>query len=480
MADGGQYSQQYTVYSDQFGPLVLADSFVRRLYEPKCLATQLYVEQLRERLGLTVKGPASALKVTRCISDFLVAARFSKTGLITWPASNSEYKGAPYGADIMRKVRKALLGEYLSEVQASSKNDRIARVYQVDKTIASASLSFSCHGLGNTIKVRSSKRKTGGRVYGGQQLPFAQFKPHIVNLEQVVKKINQCMTKHPLETLTGQEFGFCCRIFNDGRLNVGGRLYGGWQCFSEEERLLSLIDFEPVCEIDFKASYISIANVLVGTGADLGVDPYQKIEFVRKERGSDRANEMRKLAKLLVSSFISQANKQGSCSFEMTQFPKGKVEMDEAIGSVRRIPMREKFRIPVGLGVRDYIADILAAFPFLQDVGKYQGNIMFIESEIVVGALSKLAGQGIVAYPVHDCLLVKISDKDQAIKALHESQIEMIGRCLNMDVTYPECLHIESSQILSGGKYHPNGQPQYKHLSALECVDDDFEVIETF
>jgi len=82
------------------------------------------------------------------------------------------------------------------------------------------------------------------------------------------------------------------------RFGCEGGVYGPWQRESEDERLRSSIDGQPVCEIDLKASYvaIAIANAVLGEGTALGSDPYQQIKFVRSANDGPDRTRMREAA----------------------------------------------------------------------------------------------------------------------------------------------------------------------------------------
>lgn len=443
----GNFTDIKKKYSKRFDRLmILGDCFVQRDYEPADLETEIYVECLRDRLQLVGSRPTSHQKYIRCLSDFLVAAKTSATGYICWTGKDSDYVGFPYSGTVAREVRARLIAYgFLQEVQKQSKGDDLARVYKVDERVVSKSLKFNSHGIGPEVIVRTASKIVKGKKQRGDNISRKRFMPDILPLEAQVKEINRCMAAHPLEDLNEQEHARCYRVFNDGKLTVGGRLYGGFQQYSEEERLLSLIDGEVVCEIDFKASYLSIINILLGEGEDLGRDPYSNIRFVRQENDPERQKTMRSLAKRLVAAYVGRVNKEGVKDPEVKKFPKGKRVKDQVTGEVRTVSLQEEFDLSQDHNVKTYMDDIFEAFPFLRSVCHYSENVMFKESQVLIGAMESLARKDVPAYPIHDCLLVKFSDREKVIRELHLSQIAQLGKRLPMDLSY----HQQDGEIIT-------------------------------
>jgi len=70
---------------------------------------------------------------------------------------------------------------------------------------------------------------------------------------------------------------------------MGGRLYSygdySYQLLSGEDRLRMTINGEPVCEIDIRASYLTIFHALYGERLDLIKDPYILPELGTEARG---------------------------------------------------------------------------------------------------------------------------------------------------------------------------------------------------
>ncbi len=439
-----------------FGELPIADVVVPQAWKPKGKETTQYVDDILSDLGFSHESQrkSSIDKLRFALSDFLVATRIAsgRNHLLSWVGKNDHYTGGAYNADIMRMVRRALEGIYLQEVQQSSKYDKLARLYAVTPDIVPYWLTFEHHGLGECVVVRSAKDtwETGKTGNGGKRLPRKRFLPEIEPLEKQVSTINACLLAHPLEFWDGREFAWCRRIFNNGRLDQGGRLYGPWQTESEHDRLCSRIDGEDVCEIDLKASYPSIINATLGNEG-LGPDPYSTIDFVQEDPTK------RAWAKDLISAHVS--SKRG-----LSQFPRG---------------FRAKHNLHKKDKIDTYKNGIFASLPFLRDIHKSGVNWMYVESEFIVSTLESLARQDIPAYPVHDSVICKQSDKETVINVLQNKMAEYFGTYINLDIAFLT----EDGEIIEETPANPkylkaNTPPKFSFSSYDWGIDDDPVLIE--
>lgn len=418
--------------SSQFGTLVAADSFVLIEHEPADHETLEHVVCLLAEVGLSLDGkrPTSRQNLIRCMSDYLMATKTSRSGLVSWPMGNDHYTGAAYSSHTARKVFVALKKHgYLRLKQPSSKRDQLAALYTTRKSAAPDWLKFKCHGLGYAVTVRSEKVRQGGQIYGGTAMSRKKFLPDIERLEAEVQEINKVNLLYPLEDTEGNLFVRGTRIFNNGSLTCGGRVYGRWQQRPEDERLRMTIGGEPVAEIDLTACYLNIANALLGDGKYLGQDPYEKITYVWSQNSTEGKARMRKLSKFLLASYISNDG-------ELNRFPKGERKVDPVTGEVRTVSVKEKYELNSRAKVEDYLDPILNEYPFLRRVKDCPYDFMYMESEIMIGATKKLARMGLPSYLVHDCIMVRLKDRDAAIRAIQESMEEQIGVVSEMDVTY--------------------------------------------
>ena len=87
--------------------------------------------------------------------------------------------------------------------------------------------------------------------------------------------------------------------------------------------------------------------------------------------------------------------------------------------------------------IRELIAE---HFPFIDEVRGSSGYLMYVESNVIVETLLALSNkpEPIPAYPVHDCLICKVSDEEAVISALHDSMHSTLGAVPVLDVEYSD------------------------------------------
>lgn len=443
-------------------------AFVRSDYEPSDALTEAFIVALGESLKLiTDKTRAtSRKKLIRCLSDLVMACRFRQGELICWLMGKNVYSNPPYSYAIARQVIDAAIRDDMIKLAIKGKKGVAAR-YKVNRQVPEG-LKFREHGEGRILEVRAKKKRiAGGKFAPVKRLSLKRFGQEAERLEGEMRAINKLLRSHPLEATDGlSQWCSAKRIFSDGSLQSGGRLYGNWQGLNSEERLRLTIDGERLCEIDIKACYIFLANAMTGNTMDLPADPYGLLGFVSRENCQDRKRQMRDAGKRLLSVYLSKKT-------EMVRFPDGKKDQEG-----RTIPYREEFCIRKGVKVGDMMQDACETFPFLKNVPFRSGVLMWQESNIMVKALLALAELDIPAFPVHDCLLCKEKDKDLVIDQLQRAMIETVGCQGFMDVEY-----LDGSEELIGPD--PNKTSKPIHLSSRNSAfydwgiqDDEIVLIE--
>lgn len=171
------------------------------------------------------------------------------------------------------------------------------------------------------------------------------------------------------------------RIFNAGRFDRGGRLFGGfWQRMKKEHRLDDIVIGEDeVVELDYGQMGPRILYGHVGAEMPPG-DPYD----------------------------------MGDRRFPRDGIKKVFNAMVAAAEPLKRFPRGTRKHFDSNTRFNEVAGRIIEAHPALTDVF-YQGlalHVQFIESEILVELLLDLKAADIVALPIHDAVLVSASDKD--------------------------------------------------------------------
>ncbi|MDA8750076.1 hypothetical protein N9M77_00775 [Planktomarina temperata] len=248
-------------------------------------------------------------------------------------------------------------------------------------------------------------------VYKGKQ------KRRATAAARAVMEMNAYWQKHPLtlpatNTDSAKLFACATRIFHDGSLISGGRWYGGWTNLKSDKRLQMRIDDEPICEIDLNGSQPTLFSALLGIRMNVGdtwIDVYTAV-VERLDAGEERAL-LRKMVKQVIVEMLGtgNCNRTGPAS---TKTPKKPLDFDDV-----------QLFFEGDHSKRMYLQiqrEALEVFPALKHLdAKYNNTTGFLsyhESEILTLTLLKLKAMGVPAYGVHDCVVVKQSDKDEAVE----------------------------------------------------------------
>ena len=258
--------------------------------------------------------------------------------------------------------------------------------------------------------VRHARKRDGENI---PRLPYKEVYKGKLGREasaaqRTVKEMNAFWAKHPLtqpatKTRPAKYYASATRIFHNGDMKSGGRWYGGWTSMrnKEEQRLNLLIDDEPVCEIDLNASQPSLLSALVGVKMNTGdtwLDAYAAV--VERLTIEGDAKLLRDKVKQVIVEMIGtgNANRSGPAKSKNNLFEntdQGLTEYDN---------------------IRKASLEIMPALNKLDgDYMNATGFLSFHEANILTETLLSLKRQGVPAYGVHDCIIVKQSDMDIAV-----------------------------------------------------------------
>ena len=187
---------------------------------------------------------------------------------------------------------------------------------------------------------------------------------------------------------------------DERRFDLGGRLFGGWwERFPKDRRAAIRIEGEPIADLDFKAMFVRLAYLEAGLAPplDATVDLYALPGF----SGEQQREGVKKVALALM--FRSSP--------------------------LVRLPKDCKGLLPPSIAATQVRKAILAAYPALAPVfEKGIGlRLMFVESQILVAALLRLADQGIAALPMHDGIMCAKSKADQVKLAMEDAADQITG-----------------------------------------------------
>ncbi|WIV50720.1 hypothetical protein QQG91_13810 [Marivivens sp. LCG002] len=257
--------------------------------------------------------------------------------------------------------------------------------------------------------------------------------------EARIQALNEYWRKHPLVSPNGNAAACVTRVFSDSRLDVGGRLYGSWTNSKSDHRLDCTIDGEPMLQLDISASQPTLLSILLNVEMQnlspqkSWYDPYTELTglighamhggLTDYERG-EAVKRVRTISKRIVMELIGTGNPNKAVPSE-DLLKDTNISQDEW---------------------NDYKQELKAAIPALNKLeprydscGNPTGYIngpaflAFHESEMMLQTLEKLSFEyDIPAFPVHDCLLVKVSDWETAytvfVQTISSYVKEMTGR----------------------------------------------------
>jgi hypothetical protein len=191
------------------------------------------------------------------------------------------------------------------------------------------------------------------------------------------------------------------RIFNNGSFEQGGRLYGGfWIAMKSVDLRDITIDDEWVAALDYGQMAIRLAYSLAKA-------PIHFEDAYILNRKTDGAREITK--KLMNIMLNAPATKVWAT-------PKRLSTIDKDSDFQRRLMLE----------IKEFHKPIAHLFG-----GQYGMKFMFLESEILIDVLLELNGKGIVALPIHDCILVK----ESAQKVAKDVMLKVFKKHTNLDST---------------------------------------------
>lgn len=193
-------------------------------------------------------------------------------------------------------------------------------------------------------------------------------------------------------------------------MDLGGRLYGGfWQGLKSESRLENIcFEDDHAVALDFGQMAIRSAYSEVGATPPDG-DLYEVAGLERYRYG----------IKLVLNALLSAQ-----------QMP-------------QRFPVGTRGNIPRHVSFKDVLEAVEARHgPITSLFGTGVSlRLMYLESEVLVAILLRLRDLGVVALPIHDCLLVGEKHRDITRKTMEATFKELLGSEPTIDEAISEALY---------------------------------------
>jgi len=271
-------------------------------------------------------------------------------------------------------------------------------------------------------------------------------------------------------------------VFNNGYdpdfdWDKGGRLYsqghGNYQQMPKEARLRMTINGEPVCEIDIRASYLTIFHAWNGAHLDPRQDPYQLPGL---------GPEARAVVKMwYVATFGNEAHldkwpKEIAAEYrDRTGRPLSK---DYPISRVREKALEAH---PVlarwGEPIETWRMDCPQDHPALRrwrDGHRRMGwaELMYLESAAMWYAMQALKYRGIPSLSMHDSLIVPASKQDLAVDEIRKGYARVaLTEPITLVVHHARTDSDENrSTVLYGDE---DAAPQQGKLEELACPEEE-------
>ena len=260
------------------------------------------------------------------------------------------------------------------------------------------------------LVLKAASRRTGGRKERGRPIKFSRTSK-TGNLRHQVRRLNEFLDKCLIQGGTHRCF---VRHFNNGDepefdWNKGGRLYSpgedSYQQLSRDARLRMTIDDKPLCEIDVRASYLTILHARHHEPFEVSeeLDPY----------------DISGLSRFAIKSWV--AILLGGKKLPQRWPPATRAEYAEENNG------RD---LSKDFPIKKVEGKVIEKFPLLARRGDLQetwADLMWLESEAVIATMLELMENGVPSLPVHDSLLVPSSEAVTAREVLSGHYREICG-----------------------------------------------------
>ena len=377
--------------------------FMAPLYNVQEPWTETLIEEQR-RLKLPTNKPTTVKKTNTLLASIIVTARRTKNDpVFAYPSGQNWWsQNSMIGGSIARRVRDALIADGV-----------MRQITKARKGFGGMQGSCAEYTIETEWLERFDEVKTTSSRYPHLMLIRNQRSDYILDrvvsnpIKADLKAMLDYWEAHPLQYKNGEMFA-ARRIYNQ-TLDRGGRYYSSWANMKQAERLKMTIDGEPVCHVDLTAAFLTMLQAITGvSGWDVGEefdDPYMP------KRLHNRASEFpRDKIKQFITAWIGGGNsKRWKTGDNLDLFPTDKDFAE----------------------FRDAILPYFHELTFVNKKELCGMGLQKHESAILTQTMLHLKTKNVVAYPLHDCLIVKEQDADTAAFAFQQVMRFYLKRDLN-------------------------------------------------
>jgi hypothetical protein len=285
--------------------------------------------------------------------------------------------------------------------------------------------------------LKASKRREGREKLRGRKLRFDKT-PKTEKMEAELHELNKFLDGFELRN--GVHRGYI-RIFNQGDdpefdWNMGGRLYSrpeeNYQQKNEADRLRMTINGEPVCEIDIRASYLTIFLAGFGQELDWAHDPYE-LEGIPRDI----------VKAWFVATFGHDKHHEKWLSDNVQDYRDGKL-----------VPGTTGRELGKDYPIKVLRQKLIEKFPEIANWGDRKhawATLMYRESEAVISTMLRLKREHhIPSLAIHDSLIVPSLKEDIARRVLTDEYRRVIGVEPMLVTSRPERYFEEGPDLSTG------------------------------
>jgi hypothetical protein len=273
---------------------------------------------------------------------------------------------------------------------------RLPKYFMEEATFIESNLPFV---MVNQPETYEDKRATQNQYFAAPKLSIKQVKQEFGEEYKLayrsVNEMNEYWSQHPLyNPIANEYYSSARRIFHNGSIKSGGRWYGGWTDFQSNQRSSFKIDSHPVVQVDVNAMILCLLSSLTGKPMNMiGAfqDVYQSVLFQIPNIANSREKVKQVIVELAGSGDAYKEKPSPDC---------------EILGDV------DEF-----IHIRNLC---LEAYPALKCLNNehfnFTNDLSYHEATILTQTLLSLKQIGVVAYPVHDCVIVRMGDEFDAVE----------------------------------------------------------------
>lgn len=259
------------------------------------------------------------------------------------------------------------------------------------------------------IQLRASSKKPWFNDGRGKLIDVAMSDPAVSTFADQIGRLNEYLHQQCIVGPGGERMDIALyRGFNLGDepghgYKKGGRVYAAYQGIKRKDRNLITINDQPTVEVDISACFLTLVHYLLGRPFFSDSDPYAG------------PSPHRDIVKAWVNLTIGY-------SAYHKRWPPEAIKKLEENGH-----MNVKERYPMAT-TKEEILKYLPIISDWVDSGYTWADLFFIESEIMIDAVERLAlVHDIPALPIHDGIRVPVENTSLVKNVISESFIRLTG-----------------------------------------------------